>query len=307
MEEGLLPAELVNLTSAVSALNAISDERKGRNRTVYTEPEKIARIQSVRESNAIEGIITTDRRIREIVDGNSAPLNHNEMEIVGYRNALDEIHTSYDQMTINGQTVLHLHQIMMEAAGYENAGRYKTADNLIAGIDEFGRRRVRFTPVPAAETEEAMEQLFLAYIDARDNPRINILLLIPCVVPDFLCIHPFTEGNGRISRLLTILLMYKSGFHICRYVSLEEQISLSKDYYYSALKDSSQGWHANENTYTEFMKNFLSGLYKCYRELDKRFSTVNGKKLKNPKGSNRQYSTVCFRFQKPRSVNIFPM
>lgn len=280
LDDGLLPAELVNLTSTISALNAISEERRGRNLTVYTELEKIARIQSVKGSNAIEGIITTDARIKEIVEGNSAPENHTEMEIAGYRNALDEIHVSFEKIPISEETILHSHQVMTETAGYGGAGRYKTDDNIIAEIDEFGRRRIRFSPVPATETADAMEQLILAYIDARDNARINKLLLIPCVILDFLCIHPFADGNGRVSRLLTLLLMYKSGFNIGKYVSFEEQINKSKEYYYNALQDSSKGWHTNENTYTEFMKNFLSTLYKCYRELDARFSTVNGKKLK---------------------------
>ena len=264
LDEGVLPAELVNLTSTISALNALSEERRNRNISVYTELEKIARIQSVKGSNAIEGIVTTDARIKEIVEGNSTPLNHTEMEIVGYRNALDE----------------HLHQVMTEAAGYEGSGRYKADDNIIAEVDEYGRRRVRFSPVPASQTADAMEQLLLAYVDARDNARINNLLLIPCVILDFLCIHPFADGNGRVSRLLTLLLMYKSGFNIGKYVSFEEQINNSKEYYYSALQESSRGWHTNENTYIDFMKNFLSTLYKCYKELDNRFSSVNGKKLK---------------------------
>ncbi|MBR5789795.1 MAG: Fic family protein [Lachnospiraceae bacterium] len=280
LEEGLLPAELVNLTATISALNAISEERRDKNITVYTELEKIARIQSVKESNAIEGIITTDARIKAIVEENSAPLNHTEMEIMGYRNALDEIHTSYVQMAISEQTILHLHEVMTEIAGYNGAGQYKTDDNIIAEIDEYGRRKVRFLPVPAVQTQEAMEQLILAYIDARDNARINKLLLVPCVILDFLCIHPFGDGNGRVSRLLTLLLMYKSGFRIGKYVSFEEQINNSKDFYYSSLQDSSRGWHTNENSYIEFIKNFLSTLYKCYKELDKRFSIVNGKKLK---------------------------
>ena len=280
LDEGVLPAGLVNLTSAISALNAISEERKGRNAAVYTELEKIARIQSVKGSNEIEGIITTDARIKEIVEENSAPLNHTEMEIAGYRNALDEIHTSFEEISVSEQTILHLHQVMTEGAAYEGAGQYKTDDNIIAEIDEYGRRRIRFSPVSAAETKHAMEQLILAYIDARDNARINSLLLIPCVILDFLCIHPFADGNGRISRLLTLLMMYKSGFNIGKYVSFEEQINQSKEYYYSALQDSSKGWHTNENTYTEFMKNFLSTLYQCYKKLDKRISVVNGKKLK---------------------------
>ena len=265
LDDGLLPAELVNLTSTISALNAISEERRGRNLTVYTELEKIARIQSVKGSNAIEGIITTDARIKEIVEGNSTPVNHTEMEIAGYRNALDEIHASFENIPVSEETILHLHQVMTETAGYEGAGRYKTDDNIIAEIDEFGRRRIRFSPVPAKETADGMEQLILAYIYARDNARINKLLLIPCVILDFLCIHPFADGNGRVSRLLTLLLMYKSGFNIGKYVSFEEQINKAKEYYYNALQDSSKGWHTNENTYTEFMKNFLSTLYKCYR------------------------------------------
>ena len=121
--------------------------------------------------------------------------------------------------------------------------------------------------------------MILAYMEARDNPRINQLLLIPCVVLDFLCIHPFSDGNGRVSRLLSIFLLYKSGYDVGKYVSLEEQINADKDYYYSALQSSSIGWHTNENSYFDFMKNFLSVLYHCYKELDKRFSTVNGKRL----------------------------
>lgn len=283
LDNGLLPAEIVNLTATISAINAISGTRKENNKTVYTELEKIARIQSVKGSNAIEGIITTDARIKEIVDGNSAPLNHSEREIAGYRDALDEIHTSYGQMEFSENMILHIHEIMTDIAGYELSGKYKTEDNMIMEIDENGRRKVRFAPVPAAETKDAMEQLLFAYIEARDNPRINKLLLVPCVILDFLCIHPFSDGNGRVSRLLSLLLLYKSGYDVGKYVSFEEQINESKDYYYSALQESSEGWHTNENSYFEFMKNFLSTLYKCYKELDRRFSTVNGKKLSKTK------------------------
>ena len=146
-------------------------------------------------------------------------------------------------------------------------------------VDEIGRRRIRFNPVGANETKDAMEQMIMAYMDARDNPNISKLLLIPCVILDFLCIHPFTDGNGRVSRLLSLLLLYKSGYDVGKYVSFEEQINNAKEYYYSSLQESSVGWHTNENSYIEFMENFLSTLYKCYKELDKRFSTVKGKRL----------------------------
>ena len=289
LDTGLLPAEMVTLTSTIAAFNAISNERKEQNKSVYTELEKIAKIQSVKGSNAIEGIVTTDARIKAIVNGNSAPLNHTEREIAGYRDALNEIHTGFELMPISENTILHLHQVMTGAAGYDQSGHYKTEDNLIMEIDADGRRRIRFEPVPAAQTGEAMEQLILAYMDARDNPRISKLLLIPCVIPDFLCIHPFTDGNGRLSRLLTLLLLYKSGYDICKYASLEEQINLSKEYYYESLQESSTRWHTNENSYVSFMKNFLSTLYKCYKELDKRFANVNGKKISK---KNRIEQTV---------------
>ncbi len=279
LDNGLLPAEIVNLTSTIAAFNAISGTRKEKNMIIYTELEKIARVQSVKGSNAIEGIVTTDARIKEIVDGNSAPLNHSEREIAGYRDALDEIHTSHKQMSMSENMILHLHEVMTSTAGYELSGQFKVEDNLILEIDESGRRKVRFTPIPAGETKEAINQLILAYIEARDNPKVNKLLLIPCVILDFLCIHPFTDGNGRISRLLSLLLLYKSGYDVGKYVSFEEQINEAKDYYYDSLRDSSKGWHTNENSYFVFMKNFLSTLYKCYKELDKRFSTVNGKRL----------------------------
>ena len=189
-------------------------------------------------------------------------------------------YSSCEQMTMSENMILHIHEVMTSVAGYELSGQYKVEDNLIMEMDGSGKRRVRFTPVSASETKEAMEQLVLAYMDARDNPRINKLLLIPCVVLDFLCIHPFSDGNGRVSRLLTLFLLYKSGYDVGKYVSFEEQINESKEYYYEALMDSSKGWHTNENSYFEFMKNFLSILYKCYKELDKRFSNVNGKKLR---------------------------
>ena len=279
LDNGLLPADMVNLTASISAFNVISSDRRDANKRIYTELEKIARVQSVKGSNAIEGIITTDARIKEIVDRDSAPLNHSEREIVGYRDALDEIHSNHKNMVFNENTILHLHEVMTSIAGYELSGQYKDEDNLILELGEDGRRRVRFTPVSASETKEAMEQMILAYMDAKSNPNISNLLLIPCVILDFLCIHPFGDGNGRISRLLSILLMYKSGFDVCKYVSFEEQINNSKDFYYEALEASSRGWHENKNSYFEFMKNFLSTLYKCYKELDKRFSTVNGKRL----------------------------
>lgn len=253
--------------------------RKDEYSQIFTALEAVAKIQSIKSSNAIEGIVTSDERIAAIVNQNSAPLNHNEAEIAGYRDALNEIHLGFEYTDFRGRDILRLHRMMMSFAGYEYSGQYKTDDNAILEIDADGNRRIRFRPTPADETPKAMEQLELAYMEARNNANVNQLLLIPCVILDFLCIHPFRDGNGRMSRLLSLLLLYKNGFDAGKYVSFEEQINHYKSYYYEALRQSSYGWESNENSYFLFIENFLSTLYMCYKELDKRFAVVHGKKI----------------------------
>ena len=240
---------------------------------------EIAKIQSTKSSNAIEGIVTTNTRIRQLVEEKTTPKNRDEEEIAGYRDALNAIHLGYDTIDFREADILRLHEMMMSIAGYEYGGQYKTDDNVILEVDADGNRRVRFRPTPAAETKQAMEQLELAYMEARNDAGINQLLLIPCVILDFLCIHPFRDGNGRMSRLLSLLLLYKNGYDAGKYVSFEEQINNYKAWYYEALRQSSAGWETNENTYFPFIENFLSTLYMCYKELDKRFAVVHGKKI----------------------------
>lgn len=279
LKNGLLPANLINLTSNISSLKTMAGVRKEEYAQIFTELEAVAKVQSIKSSNEIEGIITSDERIRAIVNQNSAPLNHNEAEIAGYRDALNVIHLGYQHIDFRERDILRLHEIMMSYAEADFGGHYKADDNVILEVDADGRRRVRFRPTPANETPQAMEQLELAYMDARDDAHINQLLLIPCVILDFLCIHPFRDGNGRMSRLLSLLLLYKNGFDAGKYVSFEEQINEHKAYYYDSLKQSSTGWDANENSYFPFIENFLSALYICYKELDKRFAVVHGKRI----------------------------
>lgn len=278
LEKGNIDAKLLNVTLSVYDLQNKDKVRKEQYATVFTELEKIAKVQSVKSSNAIEGIITTDERIREIVTQSSAPLNHSEAEIAGYRDALNLVHNNFALLDFNETTILQLHKIMLSLIG-DKGGTYKTTDNLIMELAENGQRKVRFRPVSAKETQDAMKQMFFAYVEASHNSQINQLLLIPCVILDFLCIHPFSDGNGRMSRLLTLLLLYKNGFDAGKYISFEEQLNKYKDLYYDALEKSSFGWHENKNNYNEFMYNFLSMLYLCYKELDKRFAVVNSKRI----------------------------
>lgn len=279
LNNGLLPASLVNLTSNIASLKTMAGIRKEENTKIFTELELVAKIQSVKSSNAIEGIVTSDERIAAIVNQNSAPRGHAESEIAGYRDALNQIHLNFEYIDFRESDILRLHEMMMAVAGYEFGGKYKTDDNLILEVDADGNRRIRFRPLPASETAKAMEQLELAYMEARSNAAINQLLLIPCVILDFLCIHPFRDGNGRMSRLLSLLLLYKNGYDAGKYVSFEEQINNQKAYYYESLRQSSEGWDTNKNSYFPFIENFLSTLYMCYKELDKRFAVVHGKKI----------------------------
>ena len=279
LNNGLLPAKLVNLTSSIASLKTMAGVRKEEYARIFTELEAVAKIQSIKSSNAIEGIVTSDERIAAIVNQNSAPLNHNEAEIAGYRDALNEIHIGYEHIDFRQRDILRLHEMMLSIAGYEFGGQYKSDDNVILEVDADGNRCVRFRPTSAEDTPKAMEQLELAYLEARDDANINQLLLIPCVILDFLCIHPFRDGNGRMSRLLSLLLLYKNGYDAGKYVSFEEQINNYKAYYYESLRLSSVGWENGKNDYFPFIENFLSTLYMCYKELDKRFAVVHGKKV----------------------------
>ena len=278
LEKGMLPAGLVNVVSAITELRARESQLKDNYPDVFTRLESIAKVQSVKGSNAIEGIVTTDQRVNEIVNQNSAPLNHNEAEIAGYRDALTLVHENHDILDIRERDILRLHEIMLSYAPV-SGGAYKQSDNVIMEAGAAGQRRVRFAPIPVNETAAAMEQLVLAFMDARSNYSINQLLLIPCFVLDFLCIHPFADGNGRMSRLLSLLLLYKNDFDAGKYISFEEQINKGKWNYYEALRLSSDGWHENTNSYFPFIENFVATLLYCYKEIDKRFAVVQAKKL----------------------------
>lgn len=280
LESASIPADLLSYVYEIGSLKTATENYKRQSPRTFTELEAIARTQSIKTSNAIEGIVTTDGRIEEIVNQNSMPLNQNEEEILGYRDALDKILLNHNNLDINEETIKDLHAIIFKEPSKLSGGVYKDVDNVIVDVYANGDRRIRFKPVSAKETPKAMEQLFLAYMDARDNASINRFLLMPCVILDFLCIHPFIDGNGRVSRLLTLLLLYRNGHDIVKYISFEEQIYYYKSYYYGALRKSSASWSTGENDYIPFIRNFIFTLYKCYEELSKRFDAVSNKHKK---------------------------
>ncbi len=274
-----IPGHIVGLTDIITDLRSRESFRKLQYGDAFEALRKKAIIESVKGSNAIEGIVTTDLRIKEIVAG-AAPDTHDELEISGYKDALNLIHSNHQNLDIREDTICMLHRMIEEQTNTEFAGKYKKSDNYIMEYDSDGSHRIRFKPVSANETKHAMEQLILSFYDARQDSEISPLLLIPCFVLDFLCIHPFADGNGRISRLLTVMLLYNFGYDIVRYISFEGQINSYKDSYYSALEQSSVYWHEGTNDYIPFIIYFLQILYRCFKELDESFMDISLKKAK---------------------------
>lgn len=243
---------------------------------------EIAKIQSTGASNRIEGIYTSDQRLHELVAQKAEPRNRSEEEIAGYREVLATIHESYDYIPVRPNTILQLHRDLYAYSKSAVGGQYKNADNVIAEKDEKGERKVRFQPVPAFQTAEAMDQLCDAMNRAWDEERFDRFLLIPMFILDFLCIHPFNDGNGRMSRLLTLLLLYKTNCIVGKYVSVERLIEKTKETYYEALQRSSYGWHEGDNDYVPFVSYYLGIILKAYRDFERRVSLMQDRSLTKP-------------------------
>ncbi|WP_027396949.1 Fic family protein [Anaerovibrio lipolyticus] len=241
---------------------------------------ELAKIQSTEASNRIEGIFTVDDRLKNLVQQKTTPRNRDESEIAGYRDVLNTIHESYDYIPINVNFFLQLHRDLYKYIGSVDGGVFKTSDNIIREIDENGNEKIRFNPVPAWETPEALEELCKAFKEAMDD--VDPLILMGMFILDFLCIHPFNDGNGRMSRLLTLLLLYKSGFIVGKYISIEKIIEETKETYYEALQDSSIGWHENTNDYKPFVNYMLGVIVAAYREFESRVKLVANAKLSKP-------------------------
>ena len=239
---------------------------------------KVAKIQSTSSSNKIEGIYTTDKRINEIVNQKLEPKNRNEEEIAGYRDVLTLIHENYNFIDINQNTILQLHRDLYKYTGYSYGGKFKNSQNFIEEENEKGEKKIRFTPLSPVETPIAIEELCKNYNELVNNESCDLLVLIPIFILDFVSIHPFNDGNGRMSRLLTLLLLYKANYMVGKYISIEKIIEETKDSYYDALEKSSLNWHNNENDYSYFVEYYLGIILNAYKEFDSRINIVENKK-----------------------------
>ena len=239
---------------------------------------EIAKIQSTESSNEIEGIRTTNTRLKQLVNEKTTPKNRAEEEIAGYRDALNIVHENFDSIPITPNFILQLHKVLLSHTSTSYGGKYKNVQNYISAIDENGKAYTLFTPLSPFETPIAMQELCDEYNRALGEGEVDPLILISLFIHDFLCIHPFIDGNGRMSRLLTTLLLYRSGYYVGKYVSLEAKIAKNKDLYYDALYDSQIGWHENEDDATPFIKCWLSTIVSASNDFEERVELVSDKK-----------------------------
>ena len=262
----LLSPEIVSYLAQIHEMKGQQNLFVEAQKDALAELLEIAKIQSTEASNRIEGIITTDDRLKKIVMNKTTPKGRSEREIAGYRDVLNTIHENYDFIPVRPGMILQLHRDLYKFSNSAIGGSFKNSDNIIAEELPDGTKRVRFQPVPAWETSEAMDSLCSALQEALSDPELDPLLLMPMFILDFLCIHPFNDGNGRMSRLLTLLLLYRSGYFVGKYISLERLIADSKTTYYEVLQDSSTGWHEGTNDYLPFVRYMLGIVVAAYRE-----------------------------------------
>lgn len=288
-------------------------EQKGQ-QNLFIEAQKdalselleIAKVQSTEASNRIEGIITTDERLKKIVMNKTTPKGRSEREIAGYRDVLNTIHENYDYIPIKPGMILQLHRDLYKFSNSAVGGNFKNSDNVIAEELPDGTKRVRFQPVPAWETSDAIDSLCNAFQETLMDTEIDYILLMPMFILDFLCIHPFNDGNGRMSRLLTLLLLYRSGYFVGKYISIEKLIADSKETYYEALQESSAHWHEGENDYLPFVRYMLGIVIAAYREFSSRVDVLVTKGLSKPERVRELIHRKAGRITKKQIMNQCP-
>ena len=239
---------------------------------------EIAKIQCTEASNAIEGIVTTSTRIRQLVEEKTAPKNRDEQEIAGYRDVLNIIHENFDAIPISQRYILQLHKILYSHMNNPMAGKTKSVQNYISATYPDGHVETLFTPLAPYETPEALDKICEEYNRVIGNMEVEPLIIVPIFIHDFLCIHPFNDGNGRMSRLLTTLLLYRNGFYVGKYISLEAKIAKNKDLYYNALGRSQDGWHEGMEDVVPFIKYLLGIVLSAYKDFEERFALVETKR-----------------------------
>lgn len=306
-----LPSEFLN-PDIVGMLTKIHEHKGKQELFLEAHADKlitlleIAKIQSTGASNRIEGIFANDNRLKQLVEKKSTPRNRSEEEISGYRDVLETIHERYEYIDVKPNITLQFHKQLYSFSKTTLGGYYKNGDNKITETDEFGNRKIRFDPVSSFLTPQSMDNLYSAFLSAYNLQKHDPLILIPMFILDFLCIHPFNDGNGRMSRLLTLLLLYKSGYIVGKYISIEKLIENTKDVYYDSLQSSSFGWHKNKNDYLPFLRYSLGILIKAYNEFEDRVEHLRHRKLSKPDRIKHFIDNNVGKFTKKDISNKYP-
>ena len=264
---------------------------------------EIAKVQSTEASNSIEGIRTTETRLRQLMSEKTAPRNRDEKEIAGYRDALNIVHENFDYIPLTPNYILQLHKILLSHTDSGFGGSFKNVQNYISVTGESGERYNLFTPLAPYETPDAIKVICDEFNRTIGEGKVDPLLVIPVFIHDFLCIHPFIDGNGRMSRLLTTLLLYRSGYEIGKYISLEAKIASCKEEYYALLEESQEGWHEGKDDATPFIKYLLGTIIAAYRDLDDRINIVSSSSLDTVKNA---IDNKLGRFTKKEILDLCP-
>lgn len=274
LEQMPIPADIVRYLTQIHEYRGKQDLYQRQQPEMLDALVQVAKIQSIGASNRIEGIRTSEKRLMELAQHSVVPRNRDEEEISGYRSVLETIHDSHDSIPLSANIILQLHRDLYRFSSSSSGGRFKNTDNIIEEIDESGQRFIRFKPLSAFETPAAMQALCQTFSDEIARNQMDRLVLILLFILDFLCIHPFNDGNGRMSRLLTLMLLYQADFNVGKYISIEQLIEKTKDNYYDSLQICSQNWLENQNEFWPFIRYMLGVVLAAYRELDQRLGIV---------------------------------
>lgn len=298
-------SEILSLVAQIHECKGRQEMYLAQNPAALERLVEIAKVQSTEASNKIEGIVTTSTRLKQLFEEKTTPRNRDEEEISGYRDVLNTIHESYEYIPLTGNYILQLHNMLYRYSGRSIGGRFKNTQNYISETGADGNTFVRFTPIAPHETPGAVADICESYNKAVDDGTLDPLILIPVFINDFLCIHPFNDGNGRISRLLTTLLLYRCGYMVGRYISIETKIEKTKDSYYDVLQTASHRWYEGENNVVPFVKYILGIILSAYRDFEDRVSLV-GEKLPALDIVRRAVQKKIGKFTKSEIMDLCP-
>lgn len=302
----LLNSEIVRLLTRIHEFKGEQNLFIEAKSDVLTQLVEIAKIHSTEASNKIEGIYTSEERLKKIVRDKTKPQTRSEREIAGYRDVLATIHECHDYIPLKSTMILQLHRDLYKFSGISFGGAYKTSNNVISERDSQGKETIRFQPVEAWETSSSIEAACAAFDEALRREELDPLLLIPIFILDFLCIHPFNDGNGRMSRLLTLLLLYRAGYIVGKYISIEKLIEQSKETYYESLQQSSTSWHEEENDYLPFVRYTLGIIVAAYRDFSSRVEVLSLSNMSKPERIREYLKNTIGKVTKADVVAKYP-